>query len=52
MPLHQLPVKSWRKLMGFVGQEPVLFATSALNNLKMGDESITDEDAIKAPVRS
>lgn len=48
IPLFQLPVKSWRKLIGYVGQEPVLFATSAMNNLRMGDDSITEEEAIKA----
>ncbi|CAK9035219.1 unnamed protein product [Durusdinium trenchii] len=48
VPLFRLPVKSWRKLIGFVGQEPVLFATSAMKNLKMGDDNITDEVAIKA----
>ncbi|CAJ1381111.1 unnamed protein product [Effrenium voratum] len=48
VPLSLLHVKNWRKLIGFVGQEPVLFATSAMKNLKMGDESITDEQAIEA----
>jgi len=48
VPLSSVPVRAWRKLIGFVGQEPVLFATSAVKNIKGGDESITDEEAIEA----
>ena len=44
----QVPVKAWRKLIGYVGQEPVLFATSAMQNLKAGDDSISDEQAMEA----
>ena len=46
--LREVPVKAWRKLIGYVGQEPVLFASSAMFNIKAGDESISDEAAIKA----
>ncbi|OLP86924.1 Multidrug resistance protein 1 [Symbiodinium microadriaticum] len=48
VPLKEIPVKAWRKLIGYVGQEPVLFASSAMCNIKAGDDSITDEAAIKA----
>ncbi|CAE6964952.1 ABCB1 [Symbiodinium sp. CCMP2592] len=46
--LSQVPAKAWRKLIGYVGQEPVLFATSAMNNLKAGDDSISDEQVHEA----
>ncbi|CAE7652829.1 ABCB7, partial [Symbiodinium necroappetens] len=46
--LRSLPVRAWRRLIGYVGQEPVLFAASAMKNLKAGDGSITDEEAIEA----
>ncbi|CAE7376068.1 Multidrug resistance protein 1A [Symbiodinium microadriaticum] len=46
--LNQVPIKAWRQLVGYVGQEPVLFATTAMQNLKAGDDSITDEMAVKA----
>ena len=34
LPLRHLPVRSWRRMLGYVGQHPVLFATSALENIK------------------
>ena len=34
--LCKVPVKAWRQLIGYVGQEPVLFATSAMKNIKAG----------------
>jgi len=46
--LSQIPVKAWRKLIGYVGQEPVLFATTVMKNLKAGDTSITDEQVHEA----
>ena len=46
--LCQVPTKAWRKLLGYVGQEPVLFATTAMKNLKGLDNSISDEEAILA----
>ena len=36
VPLRQLPVRCWRRMLGYVGQHPVLFATSALENIKAG----------------
>eukprot|EP00913_Durusdinium_trenchii_P018726 g17596.t1 len=46
-PLQRLPVRSWRRMLGYVGQHPVLFATSAMENIKAG-EDISDEEAIEA----
>lgn len=47
VPLRHLPVRTWRRMLGYVGQHPVLFATSALENIKAGD-AISDEEAIEA----
>ncbi|CAE7840271.1 ABCB1 [Symbiodinium sp. CCMP2592] len=47
-PLSLVPTKAWRKLVGYVGQEPVLFATSIMRNLKALDSSVSDEQAIQA----
>ena len=47
-PLSRVPTKAWRKLVGYVGQEPVLFATSIMRNLKALDNSVSDEQAIQA----
>lgn len=37
-----------RKHVGYVGQEPVLFATSIRENLKFGKEDATEEEMIQA----
>jgi len=38
IPLNTIDVRWWRKQIGFVGQEPVLFNTSVLENVKYGLE--------------
>mmetsp|Transcript_164 Transcript_164/g.364 ORF Transcript_164/g.364 Transcript_164/m.364 type:complete len:1262 (-) Transcript_164:6-3791(-) len=48
MPLVSLPVRAWRKQIGYVGQEPVLFAASVLANIKAGEPSMTDDQAMEA----
>lgn len=45
--IASLPVEGLRSLFGYVGQEPVLFATSIANNLRYGladPASVTDRD--------
>lgn len=46
--LRSLQVKWLRGQMGMVGQEPVLFATSILENVLMGKENATKKEAISA----
>lgn len=46
--LRTLQVKWLRDQIGMVGQEPVLFATSILENLLMGKENATKKEAISA----
>lgn len=46
--LRSLQVKWLRKQIGMVGQEPVLFATSILENVMMGKENATMKEAIAA----
>eukprot|EP00931_Biecheleriopsis_adriatica_P018589 TRINITY_DN12982_c0_g1_i1.p1 TRINITY_DN12982_c0_g1~~TRINITY_DN12982_c0_g1_i1.p1 ORF type:complete len:1317 (-),score=261.77 TRINITY_DN12982_c0_g1_i1:100-3759(-) len=48
LPLARLPAKAWRRQVGYVGQEPVLFAESALSNIKAGNPDISDEMAVEA----
>ena len=47
-PAFFSPEKPEFKFLGSNPQEPVLFATTAMKNLKAMDESITDEQAIQA----
>ncbi|XP_061983037.1 ABC transporter B family member 19-like [Populus nigra] len=46
--LRTLQVKWLRGQIGMVGQEPVLFATSILENVMMGKENATKKEAISA----
>ncbi|XP_077234235.1 ABC transporter B family member 19-like [Tasmannia lanceolata] len=50
--IRNLQVKWLRGLIGMVGQEPVLFATSVLENVLMGKENATKKEAIAACVAS
>lgn len=46
LPLHSLNIRWWRKQIGFVGQEPILFNANVRTNLMYGvDESdqVTEE---------
>ncbi|XP_027337796.1 ABC transporter B family member 19-like [Abrus precatorius] len=46
--LRTLQVKWLRDQIGMVGQEPVLFATSILENVMMGKDNATEKEAIAA----
>lgn len=43
-----LNVQWLRSHIGVVGQEPVLFDTTIRENIRYGNDSITDEEMIKA----
>ena len=40
MPLQNIDLYSWRKLIGYVPQEPVLFHDTLYGNISMGDPNI------------
>lgn len=46
--LRTLQVKWLRNQIGMVGQEPVLFSTTILENVMIGKENATKKDAIAA----
>ncbi|GMI77846.1 hypothetical protein HRI_001453900 [Hibiscus trionum] len=48
--LRTLQVKWLRRQIGMVGQEPVLFATTILENVMMGKENATKKEAVAACV--
>lgn len=48
--LRTLQVKWLRNQIGMVGQEPVLFATTILENVMMGKENATKKEAVAACV--
>jgi len=46
LPLNSVNIRWWRKQVGFVGQEPILFGGTVLENVKYGvdeDEMISDD---------
>jgi ATP-binding cassette subfamily B (MDR/TAP) protein 1 len=46
--LKNIRLRSFRKLVGYVGQEPVLFNTTIKQNILMGNPAATDEEIITA----
>lgn len=48
MDVAKLNVQWLRSHIGVVGQEPVLFDTTIRENIRYGNESITEEEMIKA----
>ena len=48
VPLKELKLREFRKQVGYVSQEPVLFNTSIKKNIKLGKSDATDEEVIEA----
>jgi ATP-binding cassette subfamily C protein len=49
--LRDLDIRSWRKQLAYVPQEPLLFADSILLNVTLGDASMTRDD-VEAALRA
>jgi ATP-binding cassette subfamily C protein len=48
MDLRDIDMRSWRKRIAYVPQEPLLFADSVRLNVTLGDESLSDGDVERA----
>ena len=48
IPLEQIDVRKWRRMIGYVPQESWLLHDTVLNNVTLGDPELTTEDAIQA----
>ncbi len=48
MNLKDISLRDFRRLIGYVGQEPVLFNCSIKENLLYGNPNATDEEIIEA----
>jgi len=46
--INTLDLKWWREMLGFVGQEPVLFNTTIKENIGYGKNEATEEEIIQA----
>lgn len=45
VPFEKLKLHDWRRLIGYVPQDPILLHDSILNNIIVGEPSLTEEDA-------
>ena len=50
--LKDYPLREFRKKVGYVGQEPVLFNTTIKENIKLGQPGVNDEQIITALKKS
>lgn len=48
VPLQDINVEWLRNTIGLVSQEPVIFATTVEQNLRMGKEDLTEKEMIEA----
>jgi ATP-binding cassette subfamily C protein len=48
LPLSDLDLARWRSKIGYIPQENILFNDTVLENLTLGDQAITEEQAIDA----
>jgi len=48
--LKDLEVKSWRKLVGYVNQDPILFNDTVYNNIALGGNGVTMDDVMEAAI--
>jgi ATP-binding cassette subfamily C protein len=48
LPLANVSLKSWRKMIGYVPQETLLLHDTILTNVTLGDPNLTEEDAEQA----
>ena len=50
VPLNQVDLKQWRRMIGYVPQETVLLHDTIINNITLGDAKLTEQDALAALV--
>ncbi len=48
MPMTGIDIKSWRRHIGYVPQELVLFHDTVLANISLGDQKIGEQEALEA----
>jgi ATP-binding cassette, subfamily C, bacterial len=48
VPLDEIDLRAWRRMIGYVPQETVLLHDSILNNVIIGEPDLTDADAARA----
>ncbi len=44
LPLAQVDLKSWRRMIGYIPQETILLHDTVMNNISLGDPQLTEQD--------
>jgi ATP-binding cassette subfamily C protein len=52
IPLEEIDLKAWRRMIGYVPQELSLFHTTIRDNITLGDENISDAAVMAALTRA
>lgn len=48
VPLHDINLRQWRHMIGYVSQDTILLHDTVLNNILVGEPSLTADDAERA----
>jgi ATP-binding cassette subfamily C protein len=48
IPLHDIDINQWRKMIGYVPQDTILLHDSILHNVTLGDPAVTSADVERA----
>lgn len=48
VPLHDINLREWRHMIGYVSQDTILLHDTVLNNILVGEPSLTADDAERA----
>ena len=48
LPLAQIDLKSWRRMIGYIPQETILLHDTVMNNITLGDPRLTKQDVENA----
>lgn len=48
LPLAEVDIRCWRRMIGYIPQETLLLHDSVLNNITLGDRELTEADAKQA----
>ncbi|MGV8712474.1 MAG: ABC transporter ATP-binding protein [Nitrosomonas sp.] len=48
IPLHDLNLRQWRHMIGYVSQDTVLLHDTVMNNILVGEPALTPDDAVRA----
>ncbi|UCE56869.1 MAG: ATP-binding cassette domain-containing protein [Desulfobacterales bacterium] len=48
LPLAEVDIRKWRRMIGYIPQETILLHDSILNNVTLGDNELSESEAVEA----